>query len=135
MTTTGYNQVLLMVDHFTKYAEADLCMTASTEETCNHLINVWIASHGCPITFLSDNGKAFVSDLTKELVKRWQVAQAHSITYYPQTNDLFERQNCMLVSLLRVYCSRYMDDWDRHFPQVLGAYNGIEHSTTGISPT
>ena len=59
-----------MIDHFTKYAEAAPCMTASAEETCDHLINVWIARHGCPITFQSDNGKAFVGDLTKELMKK-----------------------------------------------------------------
>ena len=72
MTATGYNQVLVMVDHFTKYAEAEPCMTASAEETCDHLINVLIARHGCPITFQSDNGKAFVGDLTKELMKSSQ---------------------------------------------------------------
>ena len=27
-----------------------------------------------------------------------------------------------------------MDDWDRHLPQVMGAYNSTEYSTTGISP-
>ena len=123
-----------MIDHFTKYAKAAPCMTASAEETCDHLINVRIARHGCPITFQSDNGKAFVGDLTKELMKRSQVAQAHSTSYLPQTNGLVERQNCRLVSMLGVYCSRYMDDWDRHLPQVMGAYNSTEHSTTGISP-
>ena len=50
MTATGYNQVLVMIDHFTKHAEAACCMTASAEETCDHLIYVWIARHGCPIT-------------------------------------------------------------------------------------
>ena len=134
MTATGYNQVLVMIDHFTKYAVAAPCMTASAEETCDHLIKVWIARHGCPITFQSDNGKAFVGDLTKELIKRSQVAQARSTTYHPQTNGLVERQNRTLVSMLRVYCSRYMDDWDKHLPQVMGAYNSTEHSTTGISP-
>ena len=74
MTATGYNQVLVMIDIFTKYAEAASCMTASAEETCNILINVWIARHGCPITLQSDNGKAFVGDLTKDLMKRSQVA-------------------------------------------------------------
>ena len=78
--------------------------------------------------------QAFVGDLTKELMKRSQVAQAHSTTYHPQTNGLVERQNRTLVSMLRVYCSRYMDDWDKHLPQVMGAYNSTEHSTTGISP-
>ena len=27
-----------------------------------------------------------------------------------------------------------MDDWDKHLPQVMGAYNSTEHSTTGIRP-
>ena len=31
MTATGYNQVLVMIDHFTKYEEAAPCMTASAE--------------------------------------------------------------------------------------------------------
>ena len=100
MTATGYNQVLVMIDHFTKFAEAAPCMTALAAETCDHLINVCIARHSCPITFQSDNGKSFVGDLTKELMKRSQVAQAHSTTYHPQTIDLVERENRTLVSML-----------------------------------
>ena len=88
MTDSGYNQVLVMIDHFTKYAEAVPCITASAEETCDHLINTWIARHGCPMTFQSDNGTAFVGELTKEIMRRSQVAQAHSTTYL---KDLTQR--------------------------------------------
>ena len=129
MTATDYNQVLVMIVHFTKYAEAASCMTASADETCDYFINVGIATHGCPILFHSDNGKAFMGDLTKESLKRSQLAQAHSNTYNPQTNNIVERQNRTLVSMLRVYCSLYMDDSDRHLPQVMGAYNSTEHFT------
>ena len=86
MTDSGYNQVLVMIDHFTKYAEAVPCKTASSEETCDHVINTWIATHGCPMTIQSDDGTAFVEELTKELMRRSQVAQAHFTTYHPQTN-------------------------------------------------
>ena len=102
MTDGGYNQVLVIIDHFAKYAETVPCITASAKETCDHLINRWIARHGCPMTFRSDNGAAFVGELTKELLRRSQVAQAHSTTYHPQTNGLAERQNRTLVSMLRV---------------------------------
>ena len=95
MTDSGYNKVLVMMDHFTKYAEAVPCITASAEETCDHLINT---------------------------------------TYHPQTNGLMERQNRTLVSMLRAYCSRNMTDWDRYLPQVMGAYNSTQHSTTRVSP-
>ena len=39
MTDSGYNQVLVMIDHFTKYAEAMSCITALAEKRCNYLIN------------------------------------------------------------------------------------------------
>ena len=124
MTESGYNQILVIIDHFTKLAEAVPCQTASADETCDHLITHWISRYGCPMTFQSDNGKAFVGDLTKELMRRSHIAQAHSTTYQPQTNGLVERQNRTLVNMLRVYCSRYMTDWDKYLPQVVGAYNG-----------
>ena len=134
MTDSGYNQVLVKIDHFTKYADAVPCINASAEETSDHLINTWIARHGYPMAFQSGNGTDFVRELTKELMRCSQVAQAHSTIYHPQTNGLVERQNRALVSMLRVYCSRYMTDWDRYLPQVMGAYNSTQHSTTGVSP-
>ena len=134
MTDSGYNQVLFMIYQFTKYAEAVPCITASAEETCDHLINTWIARHGCPMTLQSDNGTAFVGELTKELMRRSQVAQAHSTTYHSQTNGQVESQNRTLVWMLRVWFSMYMTDWDRYLPQVMGAYNSTRHTTTGVSP-
>ena len=38
MTDSGYNQILVIIDHFTILAEAVPCQTASAEETCDHLI-------------------------------------------------------------------------------------------------
>ena len=134
MTESGYNQILVIIDHFTELAEAVPCQSASAEETCDHLTTHWISRYGFPMTFQSDNRKAFVGDLTKELMKRSHIAQAHSATYHPQTNGLVERQKRTLVNMLRVYCSRYMTDWDKYLPQVVGEYNSTQHSTTGISP-
>ena len=39
MKESGYNQILVIIDHFTKLAEAVPCQTASAEETCDHLIS------------------------------------------------------------------------------------------------
>ena len=122
-------------DRLSKLAEAVPCQTASAKDTCDHLITHGKSRYGCPMTFQSDNGKAFVGDMTTELMKRSHIAQAHSTTCHPQTNGLVERQNRTLVNKLRVYCSRYMTDWDNYLPQVVGAYNSTQHSTTGISPS
>ena len=60
MTDSGYNQILVIIDHFTKLEEAVPCQAASAEEICDHLITHWISQYGFPMTFQSDNGKAFV---------------------------------------------------------------------------
>ena len=36
--------------------------------------------------------------------------------------------------MLRVYCSKYMTDWDKYLQQELVAYNITQHSSTGFSP-
>ena len=95
-TESGYNQVLVMIDHFTKYAKAVPCIIASAEETCNQLINSWIVRHVCAMTFQTDNGTAFVGELTKELMRPSQVAQPLSTTSHPQTNGSVKRQNGLL---------------------------------------
>ena len=38
------------------------------------------------------------------------------------------------MSMLRVYCSRYMTDWDINLPQVMGSHNSTQDSTTGVIP-
>ena len=66
---------------------------------------------GFPRTFQSDNGTAFVEELTRELMRRSQVARANSTTYSPQTNGLVERQNRTALSVLRMQCRR--TDWGK----------------------
>ena len=129
MTDSGYNQVLVMIDHFTKYAEAVPCQTASAEETCDHLINTWIARHGCPKTTRAKDLRAY------ERADETLTGSSSSLNDIPPPDEwLVKRQNRALVSMLRVYCSRYMTDWDRYLPQVMGAYNSTQHSTIGVSP-
>ena len=38
LTETGYNQILVIIEHFMKLAEALPCQTASAEKVCDHLI-------------------------------------------------------------------------------------------------
>ena len=74
MTDSEYMQILVIIDNFTKLAEAVPCQAASAEETCDHLITHWISRYGCPMTFQSDKRNAFVGDLTKELMGRSHIA-------------------------------------------------------------
>ena len=131
MTDSGYNQVLVMIDHFTKYAEAVPCITASAEETCDQYVDskTWLSNDVSIGQRNSFRRRAY--ERAYETVTG-RSGSLHDIP--PSENGLVERQKRTLVSMLRVYCSRYMTDWDRCLPQVMGAYNSTQHSTTGVSP-
>ena len=100
MTDSGYNQVLVMIDHFLhevcRGRALYNCLSRRDMRSPNQHVE---ARHCCPMTFQSDNGTAFVGELTKELMRRSQVAQVHSTTYHPQTIGLVEKQNRTLVSM------------------------------------
>ena len=59
-----------------------------------------------------------------ERVNEKVAGSAGSLDHLSPANEWPSREAklvSMLVSMLRVYCSRYMDDWDKHLPQVMGA--------------
>ena len=82
----------------------------------------------------SDNATNFTAETAQELMKASQVTKVTSTPEHPRGNGLVERQNRILLTLLRVYTSRRMQDWDEHIDGVLGAYNSTRHATTRFSP-
>ena len=82
----------------------------------------------------SDNETNFTAEKAQELMKASQVTKVTSTPAHPGGNGLVERQNRTLLTLLRVYTSRRMQDLVEHIDGVLGAYNSTRHATTGSSP-
>ncbi len=130
-TKSGFTGILVMIDQFTKFVEVAPCKEYTAEETCDIFLNYWISPHRVPTFIQSDNGIQFAAIITQEVVKTVQV---FSNTYKPRCNGLVERQNRTLAHMLRVFCSRHMDDWDKFLHQMVGAYNSTRHATTGVLP-
>ena len=135
-TDSGNTGLLVIIDHFTKFAEAVPCAhdEYDAQTTAKIILNKWFARHGTPARMQSDNATNFTAEIAQELMKASQVAKVTSTPAHPRGNGLVERQNRTLLTLLRVYTSRRMQDWDDHIDGVLGAYNSTRHATTGFSP-
>ena len=135
-TTSGNNGLLVIIDHFTKFAEAIPCAhdEYDAQTTAKIILNKWFARHGTPARVQSDNATNFTAEIAQELMKASQVTKVTSTPAHPRGNGLVERQNRTLLTLLRVYTSRRMLDWDEHIDGVLGAHNSTRHATTGFSP-
>ena len=82
----------------------------------------------------SDNAPNLTAEVSNEFLKAAHVTKVTSTAGHPRTQGLVERQNRTLLTLLRVFCSRRMRDWDQCLDEVMGAYNSTRHDTTGFSP-
>ena len=128
--------ILVIIDHFSKFAEAVPCSHEDYDAvtTSRLLLQKWFARHGTPTRVLSDNAPNLTAEVSNEFMRASQVTKVTSTAGHPRTQGLVERQNRTLLTLLRVFCSRRMRDWDQHLDEVMGAYNSTRHATIGFSP-
>ena len=128
--------ILVIIDHFSKFAEAVPCNHHDYDAvtTSRLLLQKWFACHGTPTRMQSDNAPNLTAEVSNEFLKAAHVTKVTSTAGHPRTQGLVERQNRTLLTLLRVFCSRRMRDWDQCLDEVIGAYNSTRHATTGFSP-
>ena len=75
--------VLIITDHFTRYALAYPIKTETAQATARILWDNFICHYGFPEKFISDQGRNFESDLIKELCKIASVKKLHTTPYHP----------------------------------------------------
>ena len=126
--------VLVITDHFTRYAQAYASKTQTAQATAKLLWENFIRHYGFPEKFLSDQGRNFESELISELCKLAQVEKVHTTPYHPMTNGQCERFNSTLCNMLGTLSEKDKLDWKAHLSSMTHAYNCTEHPSTTYSP-
>ena len=91
--------VLVLTDHFSRYAKAYPSKTQTAQATAKMLWENFIKHYGFPKKILSDQGRNFESELISELCKIAQVEKVHTTPYHPMTNGQCERFNSTLCNM------------------------------------
>ena len=126
--------VLVITDHFTRYALAYPSKTQTAQATARILWDNFICHYGFPEKFISDQGRNFESDLIKELCKIAGVKKVHTTPYHPQGNGQCERFNSTLCNMLGTLSEEEKSDWKSHLGCMTYAYNCTKHASTTYSP-
>ena len=126
--------VLVITDHFTRYALAYASKTQTVQATARILWDNFICHYGFPEQFISDQGRNFESDLIQELCKIAGVKKLHTIPYHPQSNGQCERFNSTLCNMLGTLSDEEKSDWKSHLGCMTHAYNYTKHASTTYSP-
>ena len=126
--------VLVITDYFTRYAQAYASKTQTAQATAKLLWENFIRHYGFPEKFLSDQGRNFESELISELCKLAQVEKVHTTPYHPMTNGQCERFNSTLCNMLGTLSEKDKLDWKAHLSSMTHAYNCTQHPSTTYSP-
>ena len=126
--------VLVITDHFTRYALAYPSKTQTAQATARILWDNFICHYGFPEKFISDQGRNFESDLIKELCKIAAVKKLHTTPYHPQGNGQCERFNSTLCNMLGTLSEEEKSDWKSYPGCMTHAYNCTKHASTTYSP-
>ena len=126
--------VLVITDHFTRYALAYASKRQTAQATARILWDNFICHYGFPEQFISDQGRNFESDLIQELCKIAGVKKLHTTPYHPQSNGQCERFNSTLCNMLGTLSDEEKSDWKSHLGCMTHAYNCTKHASTTYSP-
>ncbi|MCG8030631.1 MAG: DDE-type integrase/transposase/recombinase, partial [Candidatus Thiodiazotropha taylori] len=130
----GIENVLVITDHFSRYAQAFPTSNQTAKTTARTLFDKFIAHYGFPARVHSDQGQNFESKLIKELCEIAGVEKSHTTPYHAMGNGQVERFNQTLLQMLGTLEEYQKSDWKSHVPTLVHAYNATIHGSTGYSP-
>ncbi len=134
VSRSGNMYVMLVIDHWTKYAFAVALPSMSAEVTAQVLLNQVVGPFGMFEYLLTDQGPNFESNLIKHLCKLMGVDKLHTTTYHPPCNGGTERTNKTVKPNLAKYVNDEHSNWDEYLALAINSYNSAFHSTIGMSP-
>eukprot|EP00096_Caligus_rogercresseyi_P008633 TRINITY_DN2783_c0_g1_i6.p1 TRINITY_DN2783_c0_g1~~TRINITY_DN2783_c0_g1_i6.p1 ORF type:complete len:1211 (-),score=137.53 TRINITY_DN2783_c0_g1_i6:1226-4822(-) len=82
--------VLIIMDAGSKWIEAAVMKSTSTQATLNQLL-YWFSRFGFPLSVHSDNGPQFANAHFKAKLREWGTSLSLSPPYHPQSNGQAER--------------------------------------------
>jgi len=130
-TSKGNKYIIVCVDYFTLWVEAEASQTITSQDVITFLINVF-SRHGLPQIINMDNGTQLNSDFTKIFLDLYGVYIHFVVRYHPASNGLVENRNREIGKQLRNFAGKN-NDWDTLLPLALWAIRTSKSSVSGYS--
>ena len=129
-----FEHVLVVTDHFTRFAQAYATKNKSSKAAADKLFNEFILQFGFPKRIHHDREPGFNSELSKELHRLAGIKMSNTTPYHPMGNGQSERFNKTLINMLKTIPEADKKNWKIYLSKLTFAYNSTVNKTTGFSP-
>eukprot|EP00253_Pinus_taeda_P012164 PITA_12164 len=130
----GHGFIIVVVDYFTKWAEAIPTLTEDGHTAAQFLFNHVISRFGVPQAIVTDHRKHFWNHMMTELTTQLGLKHDISTPYYPQSNGQVEAINKILVTMLQRTIVMHKSNWHFMLFPALWAYRTSVKDATGFTP-
>ena len=132
-SSSGLRNILVITDHFTRYAKAYPTSNMSAKTTAEKLM-LFFGNFGVAKRLHADQGPNFESEVVKHLCKLLGVQKSRTTPYHAMGNGSCERMNHSVINMLGTLPQTQKNRWHRYIDALLMAYNATPHESTGFSP-
>ena len=126
--------MLVIVDHFTRYVQAYVTRNQTARTTARVLYNEYFSMFGFPQRLMSDQGTGFTSKVIAAMCSLLGIEKIQTTLYHQQSNGSAERVHQTLRQMIGKLDPEKSQKWPVHLGSVLIAYNATQSLVTGYSP-
>ena len=115
--------VLVIVDHFTRYMRAHVTKDQKASTVTKCLYEGFILIFGAPEKLITNQGKAFTSEVVTELCTQFGVGKTTMMPYHLQGNGQVERAHQTLGNMIGKLKDEHKKQWPKHLVKLTHMYN------------
>ena len=126
--------IIVVVDYFTKWAEAEPLATITEQKIRNFVWRAIICRFGIPRALVSNNGKQFDNTKFRDFCAELGIKNYYSSPAHPQSNGQAEVTIRTLKAALKTKLEDLKGKWVEFLLEVLWAYRTTQKSATREIP-
>jgi hypothetical protein len=126
--------LLVAVDYFTKWIEAEPMATISAEKVKKIYWQKLICRFGIPKYIVSDNGTQFTSEAVIKFCEEKGIRNTFVSVEHPQANGQAEAANKVILKAIKRKLITRNRNWAEPLPEILWSYHTTVQTSTGETP-
>nr|XP_027122043.1 uncharacterized protein LOC113738985 [Coffea arabica] len=129
-----YEHLVMAIDYFTKWVEAEPLVSISGKAIQKFFWKSIVCRFGIPHVLISDNGRQFAENPFRSWCAELGINQHFTSVGHPQANGQVENVNRIVLQGLKTRLESAQSSWLDELPSVLWAYRTTPRTATQETP-